>query len=52
VTIADFVYPVEDIWFSTKTKCPQHDRKNELRSPISEEGGRKPNVLNMIEKIS
>jgi hypothetical protein len=36
----------------TKTRYPQQDRKNQLRSPISEEGGRKPNVLNMIEKIS
>jgi hypothetical protein len=36
VTLADFVYPVEDIWFSS----------------LYEEGGRKPDVFKRIEKIS
>ena len=44
--------PLNNIKVDKKTKCPQHDRKNQLRSPISEEGGRKPNVLNRIDKIS
>jgi hypothetical protein len=49
VTLADFFYPVEDIWFSSSFF---RYRKYQLWLPIYEEGGRKPDVFNRIEKIS